>query len=138
MTDTIRSISDLQTLLADNIVQAISPQDLRDMLVSILGVVPYVAKSASYTLTENDLFVPCDATGGAVVLTLPSGAATRAGKLYIALKTDASGNAVGFARAGSDTISGATAKNTTTRYNAILVLGTGTTAWYALGLSVAS
>ena len=38
MTDTARSLTALQTLLADNSAGDISAQDLRDMLVSILGV----------------------------------------------------------------------------------------------------
>jgi len=37
MTDTARTLSALQTLLADNTAEAISPQDLRDMLVSVMG-----------------------------------------------------------------------------------------------------
>lgn len=39
MVDTPRLVTDLQALLADNTIGAISPQDLRDMLVSL--VVPY-------------------------------------------------------------------------------------------------
>jgi hypothetical protein len=35
MADTIRTIAEIQTLLADNTTGAISPQDLRDMLVSL-------------------------------------------------------------------------------------------------------
>lgn len=35
MTDTRRSLSDLQTLLADNLTRAITPQNLRDLLVSV-------------------------------------------------------------------------------------------------------
>ena len=38
MADTIRTLSALQTLLADNTTGQISPQDLRDMLVSCMGV----------------------------------------------------------------------------------------------------
>jgi hypothetical protein len=38
MADTARSVSALQALLADNTSGAISPQDLRDLLVSSLGV----------------------------------------------------------------------------------------------------
>jgi hypothetical protein len=37
MSDTQRTLTALQTLLADNTVGAISPQDLRDLLVSALG-----------------------------------------------------------------------------------------------------
>lgn len=38
MADTIKSVADLLTLFADNTSGAISPQDLRDFLVSALGV----------------------------------------------------------------------------------------------------
>lgn len=38
MVDTVRTKAALQTLLADNTTGDISPQDLRDMLVSIMGV----------------------------------------------------------------------------------------------------
>jgi len=38
MADTARSVSDLQALFADNITGNISPQDLRDFLVTSLGV----------------------------------------------------------------------------------------------------
>lgn len=38
MADTIRTRADLQTLLADNTTGDISPQDHRDVLVSVLGV----------------------------------------------------------------------------------------------------
>jgi hypothetical protein len=37
MADTPRSLSDLQTILADNVTGEISPQDLRDFLVTVLG-----------------------------------------------------------------------------------------------------
>lgn len=43
MADTARSLAELQTLLADNISGAISPQDLRDFLVSVTP--PYGAMS---------------------------------------------------------------------------------------------
>lgn len=38
MADTKRSVAGLQTLLADNTAGDISPQDLRDMLVSAIGI----------------------------------------------------------------------------------------------------
>ena len=37
MADTIRTLADLQTLLADNTAGDISPQDVRDFLVSVHG-----------------------------------------------------------------------------------------------------
>jgi len=38
MADTFKTLSTLQSLLADNTSEDISPQDVRDMLVSIMGV----------------------------------------------------------------------------------------------------
>lgn len=38
MVDTVRTLAQLQALLADNATGDISPQDLRDFLVSVLGV----------------------------------------------------------------------------------------------------
>src|SRR3990167_9214317 len=49
MTDTKRSLSALQTLLADNVGGAISPQDMRDLLVSVYpyGAPSYVLAAAA-------------------------------------------------------------------------------------------
>lgn len=38
MVDTVRTLAALQALFADNVIEDISPQDLRDFLVSALGV----------------------------------------------------------------------------------------------------
>lgn len=72
MVDTIRSLSAIQTLLADNTIRAISEADLRDAIYSALGATPYVSKTTAYTLTEDDQVVTVDATAGAVTITLPA------------------------------------------------------------------
>ena len=66
MADTIRTKSALQTLLADNVAGDISPQDIRDFLVSVIGSEYRVTvNTATYTLTGNDrtLHVTRTATG---------------------------------------------------------------------------
>lgn len=89
-------------------------------------------RTASATLTSNSdggLEV-CDATSGAIVLTLPALSASK-GMVFTAKKTDAGGNAVSFARAGADTIDGATSKSTTTQYATISVMG-GASEWHVI------
>jgi len=57
MADTVRTLAALQSLLADNETGDISPQDLRDMLVSILGAYGgfYIhASSTGHTLGGSE------------------------------------------------------------------------------------
>lgn len=49
MADTKRTLPELQALLADNTAGDISPQDLRDMLVSIMGVYGSIVITAGVT-----------------------------------------------------------------------------------------
>ena len=53
MADTIRAISSLQALLADNTTGDISPQDLRDMLVSLGNMY-----QEQYTTGWEDMVAP--------------------------------------------------------------------------------
>lgn len=70
---------------------------------------------------EYDL-ARCDATGGAIVLTLPAGSDGIIGKRFAAVKTDATANAVTIARSGStDTIEGATSIATTVQHGRLEV-----------------
>lgn len=125
MADTVRAYSAIQTLFANNTAQAISEQDLRDFVESVLGVVPYVAKTAAYTATESDEVIDVDATSAPVTITLPAVATTRLGKRYVIKKTDVSANAVTVDGASAETIDGSASKNTTTRYAGFEVVNTG-------------
>ena len=132
MTDTIRALSALQTLFADNTTRAISEQDLRDFLVSVLGVVPFIAKAADYGLTSDDYFVAVDESGGAVALTLPASASTRVGKVYELINLSGS-NAAEFKRAGSDTLNGGTSNiGTSTQWTVARAVNAGGGAWYVM------
>lgn len=64
MADTPRSLPDLQTILADNAVGAISPQDVRDFLVSVYAPVQQieVAASNSATIAKARADYLCDGT----------------------------------------------------------------------------
>jgi len=64
MADTIRTLSALQTLLADNTTQEISPQDIRDMLVS-LGPTHgsmHISTPAETTITTAGVYVKAAGT----------------------------------------------------------------------------
>jgi len=132
MTDTITSVSGLQTLFADNEVQAISPQDLRDFLVSAIGVMPPGTMSASGTLTDDQCFV--DVTCGTVnvQVTLPGTATARGGKFFVLRKAD--GSAGGTLTANGVNINGSATKAITTQYSAIVLIKT-TASWAAFTFS---
>lgn len=73
MPDTVRSISSLQTLLADNTSGAISAQDLRDMLVSVLhasGSMTWTVPAASTISTPG---TPVKAAGTTTAVNLSTG-----------------------------------------------------------------
>ncbi len=135
MTDTVRSLSALMVLMPVSTAGGVSAQDERDVANSAIGVVPAGAKTASYTLTDDDEFMTADATSGAVVFTLPAASTTRAGKVFIIQKIDAGGNAVSFARAGSDTINTATSKSTTTQFYALMVIRASSSTWSCFTLT---
>ena len=55
MADTPKSVADLQTLLANNTSGAISPQDVRDFLVSALGIYGDISVFNNGTETQNNI-----------------------------------------------------------------------------------
>lgn len=109
MADTVRDIATLlSTYLNDNVNREISPQDLRDAIVSLAGRgQPMTSQTGAVTPGVYDSFVPCNATGGAFTVTLPTLASVGNGKVYTVKKTDSSANAVTVDGNGSETIEGA-------------------------------
>ena len=92
-----------------------------------------VAKTANYTVTANDGVIECDATTGAITLTLPAVATATAGTTYTLKKTDASANAVIFDGNAAETIDGAATVQTTTQYASITIIRNAAgTAWLTL------
>lgn len=132
MADTLRTLTALLANIPIDTVGGISAQDVRDLLYSVAGVIPYVAKTANYTATENDEFIAVDATSGAVTITLPPVATTRGGKRYVIKKIDSSGNAVTADGNASETIDGATTKATSTQWASFTLINTGS-AWLVEG-----
>lgn len=89
--------------------------------------------TANITLTSTSSAAHyCDATGGAIAVTLPS-AATSLDKLFIVKKVDSSGNAVTVTRAGSDTIDGSNTYALTAQYDWVVIQSDGTATWRIIG-----
>lgn len=79
--------------------------------------------TASKTLVDYNSLVAVDATGGAVVLTLPSGRAA-GGKLLVVVKTDTSANAVTFTPiSGESVFAPAGFSSLATRYATVMFIG---------------
>lgn len=92
---------------------------------------PVVSKTANYTFSDNDdCVVLVDATAGEVTITLP--AASIEGNLVHVKKIDAGVNNVVVARAGADTIEGATSVTLNAQYESTTLCSDGGTAWYKL------
>lgn len=66
MPDTIRSLSDLNNLFADNTQGVISPQDIRDLMVSLM-VHGEIGSGAKTAITINGTFAVLDFTLAGVV-----------------------------------------------------------------------
>lgn len=111
---------------------------LRDMMDAIVALQTYAAKAqrtlrtttVAYTLTDDDDIVAGDATGGAVTLTLPT-AVGRAGRVFVAKKLDASGNAVTLDGAGAETVDGATTLALSAQWQTARVVSNGS-AWLTI------
>jgi hypothetical protein len=83
------------------------------------------AKTASYTATLTDFTIACDATSGAITITLPA-AASHTGRIYVVKKTDASGNAVTIDPNASETIDGATTEVISAQWGVSTIQSNGT------------
>ena len=123
------AIVDMQRTLGD--VLADMGRSINDDVIQITDWTR--AKTAAYTILDTDRIVLVDATSGPLTMTLPS-AADAEPHLFAVKKTDASGNAVTVARAGSDTIDGATSKVLSARYELLLIISDKGTAWHVLHL----
>lgn len=86
------------------------------------------AYSASHTVSATESILNGDATGGAVVFTLPFASAFP-GRLVIAKKIDVSGNAVSLTPQSPDTIDGASSKSTTSQWGILRGYSNGTN-WF--------
>lgn len=86
--------------------------------------------TGSYTALFSDAVILCDATGGALTVTLPAVASSKSLVLTIK-KTDASGNAVTIDTPGAETIDGSATRSLPAQYNSLTIVCDGTN-WHRI------
>ncbi len=90
----------------------------------------YTSKTANYTATTSDHVILCDATSGAVTVTLPP-VASRPGQILVIKKTDSSINVVTLDGNASETIDGAATISLGIQYASYKIMNQGT-AWFVI------
>lgn len=83
------------------------------------------SKTASFTASTDDDVYLCDATGGAITVTLPASASS-SGKTWVVEKTDSSTNAVTIDGNGAETVGDATTTALYTQRECVSLLADGT------------
>lgn len=83
-----------------------------------------------YNVTLNDRFVLVDATAGVKTVQLPAANAVPSGFAVSIKKTDSGANAVTVARAGADTIEGATTATLAAQFNSVNLRSDGVSEWW--------
>lgn len=97
---------------------------------AIGGPVAISTKSGNYTLLTSDNVILGDATGGALLFTLPT-AASAAGQVFFIKKIDSSGNAITVQANGVELIDGSNTQIISSQYVSITLVSNGTQ-WYLL------
>jgi hypothetical protein len=105
MADTVRTLTAIQGLLADNTNRAISPQDLRDAVISGIGYCYGESEDTGRALTADDRIVAATGGAGGITLILPQ-AATLPYKVFTVVKVDAGAGAVTLDAYGTEHING--------------------------------
>lgn len=95
---------------------------------AIGGPVAISIKTGNYTALLSDNVLLGDATGGAIILTLPS-AASATGQVFFFKKIDSTGNVVTVKGNGTELIDGSNTVLITSQYVAITVVSDGTQWW---------
>lgn len=83
------------------------------------------SKTTTYTATDADGVILCNATSAAFTVTLPT-AVGRTGKRYSLIKTDSSANAITVDPSGAETINGDTTVSLATQYATLAIVSNGT------------
>lgn len=89
---------------------------------------PITSVTADYTATVNDSFLPVNASGGAIIVTLKP-AAEAEGKKITVKKIDSSANTVTIDGNGSETIDDALTQIIISQYDSIDLMSDGTEWW---------
>lgn len=130
MTDTVRTLSALQALLADNVTRAISPQDIRDAVISGVGHAYGRAVSGNTTLTSDDVVVAATGGSSGITLTLPPVASNQYMLLFV-IKVDSATGAVTLDANSTEQINGAATYTLSSQWAAALLWCDGTQ-WFVL------
>lgn len=93
-----------------------------------VGRLSHVTTTTDITLTASNEVVYCDATSGAITVTLPA-AASNSGRRYYIKKIDVSANAVTIDGNGSETIDETTTKVLASQYDSATIHTDGTEWW---------
>jgi hypothetical protein len=128
MPDTKRTLSALQTLLADNVIAGVTPQTLRDFLVSVFGASTLVTKTGAYLATTDDTGILADLTTGSFAITLPA-ASTMTGSFLRLTKIGSTSNILTITPNGTDKINGQSSITINKQYTSINLVSNGTN-WY--------
>ena len=100
------------------------------------GIQVKSASLGSVTLDNSNHVIRCDASAGAIILTLPAIAAGNRGIWYRVKKIDATANTVTIARTGADTIDGAVSKILASQYDTVdVICPNAGTDWALFGVS---
>ena len=123
MADTVRTRTALLALLANNTTGDISPQDLRDFMVSTFGGRAIRTVTGDATLTTDDSFVLVDGLAADAAITLPD-PATCPGKVFTVKLISAAHGAILSPAAG--TLDGAASATISLRWLCRTVISDGT------------
>jgi len=112
--------------------------DTNDRVVAVMGTPPgdaaaRVAVAANYTLQGGEQLVAVTSTAAARTLTLPAASSVPVG-IPIVFKDESGGaatNNITVARAGADTIDGATSKVINTNYGTFRLYSDGVSKWFS-------
>lgn len=103
---TVKALSEHTSILVTNTDESIDGADSGNLAYSAIGRRDYVAKTSSYTATDDDDVINLSSASNQAI-TLPACASTRVGKTYTIRKGSNNGTAVNILTTGGNTINGA-------------------------------
>lgn len=128
---TVKALSEHTAILVTNTDESIDGADSGNLAYSAIGRRDYVAKTSSYTATDDDDVINVSSAGGTII-TLPACASTRVGKTYTVRKGSNNGTLVWLLTTGGNTINGGTYAQISSIGDFITVQNTGS-AWLIIG-----
>ena len=129
MADTPTLRSALVTLFADNTGGDVSPQDLRNFLISaLLRTAPVTFTTAAPTIDDDDFIILLDTTSNNVTASLPADPSTDYYPLYIVKAIDASTNTAAL-DPGTNNLDGSTTDYTFADDNDCIIVGWDGSEW---------